>query len=147
MNYQLLKGRQADSGALIKSNMSNLNKIKRITPQIIKKGWGRESIFANTDKYCGKLLIFTQAGYEGSAHYHIEKLEHFYVLSGKFKIKCIDPCNASEFELDLSEGDVVEIPRGQPHKIVCVEAGIIIEASTHDDPNDSYRIAKGDSQK
>src|SRR5687768_2050857 len=96
---------------------SNLNKIKKISPQIVIKGWGAEKIFANTDKYCGKLLIFTQDGYEGSTHYHLEKSEHFFCHSGEFKLKCLDPVNADEYVLDLAEGDVVEIPRGHPHRI------------------------------
>lgn len=127
--------------------MSNFNKIRKVTPQIVVKGWGKETIFANTDQYCGKLLQFDQAGYEGSTHYHLEKAEHFFVLSGKFKLKIIDPTNANESILDLSVGDVVEIPRGQPHRIICVKAGIILEASTHDSSQDSYRVEKGDSQK
>jgi len=126
---------------------SNAKLIHKKKPVIIPKGWGREVIFANTQEYCGKLLVFEQEGHEGSMHFHLSKHETFYVLSGKFKLKIINPINADESVLELEAGDSVVIPRGQPHRIVCVEAGTILEASTPDSPTDSYRVAKGDSQR
>ncbi len=129
--------------------MSNLLTIRKVNPLIIEKGWGHEEVIVNDEVngYCGKLLVFNQKGYRGSLHFHINKHEHFRVGAGKFQIQCVDPKDASEFTFDLVEGDIIEIPRGHSHRIVCVEAGYIIEFSTPDDYRDSYRVAKGDSQK
>jgi quercetin dioxygenase-like cupin family protein len=46
----------------------------------------------------------------------------------------------------LVAGDTWHNPAGMPHQLVCADAGTVVEASTHDDPNDNYRVAPGDSQ-
>ena len=129
--------------------MSNINTIHKITPQIIKKGWGRELIFANdhVNGYCGKFLIFDKAGDIGSMHSHAIKSESFIVGEGAFNLECIDPTNATRFTLHLVKGDCVEIPRNQPHRIICIKPGFIVEASTPHFDDDSYRVEKGDSQR
>ena len=91
-------------------------------------------------------MVFDGAGYKGSVHSHARKTESFIVGAGEFNLECIDPTNATRFTLHLAKGDCVEIPRNQPHRIVCVESGFIIEASTPDFSDDSYRVEKGDSQ-
>jgi len=128
---------------------SNCEIIKIVKPIIVNKGWGHEEHVVNDkiNKYCGKLLVFNEAGYKGSMHFHIEKHEHFRVGEGKFRIDCINSSNAERYSLDLENGDIVEVPRGQPHRIVCVEKGYITEFSTPDEIFDSYRVEKGDSQK
>ena len=55
---------------------------------IVKKGWGSELIFATTEQYCGKLLNFEE-GKQFSMHFHKDKDETWYVLSGKFLIEYI----------------------------------------------------------
>ena len=35
----------------------------------------------------------------------------------------------------------------EPHQLICLEEGIIIEVSTPDSVEDNYRVAPGDSQK
>jgi mannose-6-phosphate isomerase-like protein (cupin superfamily) len=123
--------------------------IHKVQPEIIQKGWGHEEVIINdkVNGYCGKLLVFKEDGYRGSMHFHISKHEHFRVGAGKFRIECINPTNAEKYALDLVEGDIVEVPRGQSHRIICVEKGYIIEFSTPDEVFDSYRVEKGDSQK
>jgi len=36
----------------------------------VDKGWGYEIIWASTDKYCGKLMVFTKVGAKFSMHFH-----------------------------------------------------------------------------
>jgi len=80
-------------------------------------------------------------------HFHAEKDETWYVLSGRFKVICIDTKDASRYENDLVTGDVWRNPPLLPHQVICLEAGTIIEVSTPDSVEDNYRVAKGDSQK
>lgn len=129
--------------------MSNTNQIRKIEPEVVLKGWGSEIIFANDfeNGYCGKILTFTKAGYRGSDHFHVSKKEHFICCDGEFNLECTNPINADKFVLNIKKGECVEIPRGQPHRIVCIQPGFIIEASTPDRWDDSFRIEKGDSQK
>jgi mannose-6-phosphate isomerase-like protein (cupin superfamily) len=111
----------------------------------VAKGWGSENIWATNDKYCGKLLKFNQ-GAKFSMHFHAEKEETWYVLSGSFIVRCIDTTNANQYEQALKEGDVWHNKPLLPHQLICVEEGVIIEVSTPDSVEDNYRVGKGDSQ-
>lgn len=112
----------------------------------VPKGWGSELIFATTDKYCGKLLKFNQ-GAKFSMHFHSEKDESWYVLSGSFIVKYINTKDATILTQTLNEGDVWRNAPLLPHQLICLEAGTIIEVSTPDSVEDNYRVMPGDSQK
>ena len=111
----------------------------------VEKGWGHEFIFATNDKYCGKLLKFNK-GAKFSMHFHAHKDETWYVLSGKFKVVCINTSNADQYSAVLEEGDTWHNKPLQPHQLICIEEGSIIEVSTPDSVEDNYRVAPGDSQ-
>ncbi len=111
----------------------------------VEKGWGHELIFATNEKYCGKLLKFNQ-GAKFSMHFHAEKDETWFVLSGKFTVRYIDTKDASEHEETLGAGMIWRNMPLFPHQVVCIEEGIIIEVSTPDSVEDNYRVRKGDSQ-
>jgi mannose-6-phosphate isomerase-like protein (cupin superfamily) len=111
----------------------------------VKKGWGSEFIFATNDKYCGKLLIFN-TGAKFSMHFHAQKDESWYVLSGKFIVEYIDTKDATVRDRYLNVGDVWNNTPLLPHRLTCVEEGTIIEVSTPDSVEDNYRVMKGDSQ-
>jgi mannose-6-phosphate isomerase-like protein (cupin superfamily) len=113
---------------------------------VVEKGWGSELIWATTDKYCGKLMNFN-TGAKFSMHFHSEKEESWYVLSGKFKVICIDTNDASQYETELAPGDTWHNPPLWPHQLICIEAGTIIEVSMPDSIEDNYRVFPGDSQK
>lgn len=112
----------------------------------VDKGWGHENIWATNDKYCGKLLKFN-TGSKFSMHFHAEKDETWYVLSGQFFVKWIDTKTATEHIEYLKAGDTWRNAPLVPHQLICQEAGTIIEVSTPDSVEDNYRVAKGDSQK
>jgi len=112
----------------------------------VEKGWGSEEIFATNDLYCGKLLHFNQ-GSKFSMHFHAEKDETWYVLSGKFVVNMIDTRTARNYSYDLTPGSKHRIYPLQPHQLECIEAGTIIEVSTPDSVEDNYRVFAGDSQK
>ena len=123
----------------------NQGKLMRLEG-IVEKGWGKEHIFATNDKYCGKLLKFN-TGAKFSMHFHAEKDETWYVLSGKFDIIYIDTNTAKVYSSTLTEGSVWRNKPLEPHQLVCIEEGTIIEVSTPDSIEDNYRIAPGDSQR
>ncbi len=115
-------------------------------PEVVYKGWGNETIVVNNQEYCGKILRFNK-GKKFSCHFHILKHETFYVLMGKLNLRYYDLKNADNLNIELIPGDIVTIPRCEPHQIESLEESVIIEFSTHHEDSDSYRIAKGDSQK
>ena len=104
----------------------------------VEKGWGSEFIWASNDKYCGKLLHFKKAS-KFSMHFHAQKDETWYVLSGRFE--------ASEKFVQLYQGDTWHNKPLLPHQLICIEEGTIIEVSTPDSVEDNYRVQPGDSQK
>jgi mannose-6-phosphate isomerase-like protein (cupin superfamily) len=112
----------------------------------VEKGWGHEFIFATNEKYCGKILKFNKDA-KFSMHFHAEKDETWFVLSGKFLVKYIDTANAGLHEQELNANDVWRNLPLFPHQIICLEEGIIIEVSTPDSVEDNFRVLPGDSQK
>lgn len=112
----------------------------------VKKGWGHELIWATNEKYCGKLMKFNK-GAKFSMHFHAEKDESWYVLDGLFMIKFIETKDASLHEVTLKAGEVWRNRPLQPHQVICLEEGTIIEVSTPDSVQDNYRVLPGDSQQ
>jgi mannose-6-phosphate isomerase-like protein (cupin superfamily) len=113
---------------------------------IVEKGWGGEYIFATNDKYCGKIMYFKNEA-KFSMHFHSEKDETWLVLQGRFEVKYIDTKDASVHSEILEEGDTWRNFPLEPHQLICLEEGIIVEVSTPDSVEDNYRVGKGDSQK
>lgn len=112
----------------------------------VEKKWGGETIFATNDKYCGKILNFN-TGSKFSMHFHKEKDETWFVISGEYIVKYIDTVNASIHEIKLSPGDRWHNPPLLPHQVICIQEGSIIEVSTPDSIQDNYRVMPGDSQE
>ena len=111
----------------------------------VEKGWGSETIFATNDLYCGKLLNFNTSSMF-SMHFHSEKDETWFVLSGKFIVRWIDTKDATEHEQELNVGDTWHNPPLLPHQVICLEEGSLVEVSTPDSVEDNYRVKPGDSQ-
>ena len=111
----------------------------------VEKGWGSEFIFATNDKYCGKMLKFN-TGAKFSMHFHAYKDETWYVLNGKFQVNYIQTKDASMRTVILNEGDIWRNEPLDPHQVICIEEGTIIEVSTPDSVEDNYRVLPGDSQ-
>jgi mannose-6-phosphate isomerase-like protein (cupin superfamily) len=112
----------------------------------VEKGWGHELIWATSDKYCGKFMTFSK-GSKFSMHFHANKDETWYVLSGKFFVHWIETKTAKVCTTELNVGDTWHNPPLMPHQIECLEDGVVIEVSTPDSVEDNYRVIPGDSQK
>jgi mannose-6-phosphate isomerase-like protein (cupin superfamily) len=113
---------------------------------LVPKGWGSEFIWVSNDNYCGKFLNFETGG-KFSMHFHREKIETWYVQSGKFEVEIIDTTNAKIIKKLIGEGCVHHNDPLVPHRVTCLEAGTILEISTPDSVEDNYRVMPGDSQK
>lgn len=112
---------------------------------IVTKGWGQENIWVTNDLYCGKFLHFETGG-KCSLHFHANKDETWYILSGKFVVNYVDTTNGDEKCQVLTTGMTWHNPPLMPHQLVCESSGTIIEVSTADSVEDNYRIRPGDSQ-
>lgn len=113
----------------------------------VDKGWGYEIIWASNEQYCGKIMCFTRKGAKFSMHFHKNKDESWFVNEGTFRLRWLDTQTATLLEKDLKVGDTWRNTPLTPHQLECLsDFGSVTEVSTADDPNDNYRIIRGDSQ-
>jgi hypothetical protein len=69
------------------------------------------------------------------------------VLDGLFEVVFIETNDASQHSATLKPGTIWRNRPMQPHQLICLEAGTIIEVSTPDSVEDNYRVLPGDSQQ
>jgi mannose-6-phosphate isomerase-like protein (cupin superfamily) len=113
----------------------------------IDKGWGFELVWANNDKYCGKLLVFERAGAKTSLVFHKEKNKSWFVNAGRFKLTFIDVASGETKQAVLEEGKTVDFGALGPHQLEALVANsIIFEVGTADYVEDRFRLAPGDTQ-
>ncbi len=112
----------------------------------VPKGWGSETHLVNNGVYCGKILRFNK-GKSFSMHSHDLKTETWYITMGHLILTYFDLTNADKITRQLNPGDVIHIPRGNPHQLEALDDSELIEVSTPDYASDSYRIGKGASQQ
>jgi quercetin dioxygenase-like cupin family protein len=92
-----------------------------------EKPWGYELIWAQTDKYVGKLL-HVREGTKLSLQYHRAKDETIMVQSGKLEL--ITEEDGRRLSRVMSPGESRHIPPGTVHRMVALEDCDIIEVST-----------------
>ena len=113
----------------------------------VQRGWGYEIVWANNDKYSGKLLVFERAGAKTSMVLHKGRAKSWFVNGGKFKFKFIDVQTGELKEAILEEGQTVDLGELGPHQLESlVDNSIILEVGTPDYVEDRIRLSPGDSQ-
>ena len=116
-------------------------------PKRVEKQWGYELWIHNDSQYCGKLLVFTNAGNKFSMHYHMLKNETWYIQEGSFQFDWIDGEKAERCYTQLQKGDVVYIQKGLPHQLTAlVDNSVVFEVSTEHFDEDSYRVYRNGPQ-
>ena len=113
----------------------------------VDKGWGYEIVWANSENYCGKLLVFERAGAKTSLVFHKGKKKSWFVNAGKFKVRFIDISTGEAKEATLEEGQTADFGELSPHQVeALVPNSIIFEVGTADYIEDRFRLAPGDTQ-
>lgn len=97
--------------------------------RIVDKPWGREKIWAETDKYVGKFLRI-DAGQKLSRQYHVVKEETIYVLEGTLYLEI--GAGAEITTHVLYSGDSFHINPGTVHRFCAssLDAVKLVEVST-----------------
>jgi len=96
----------------------------------VDKPWGYEIIWAETDRYVGKVL-HVEAGHALSLQYHERKDETIHLWSGEMRF-FVGP-SADELELiEMKPGDSYHVTPGTVHRMEAVTDVDILEASTPD---------------
>jgi len=109
---------------------------------IIEQLWGNELIWANTDTYCAKILVFGSAGLKTSMQFHTTIDKSFFVNTGKFAVRWIDTTAGDVLEKIVSEGETWHNPRLHPYQIESrTDGASLTEISNFDDIDDCFKIS------
>ena len=100
--------------------------------RFVEKPWGREEIFAETDRYVGKIL-FVRAGHSLSLQYHLRMDETMRGLDGECELHLgSGPGSRDLAVLRLVPGDTRRVEPGVVHRLVALSDVRILEVSTPD---------------
>ncbi len=94
----------------------------------VQKPWGYELVWAETDRYAGKILHI-EAGHALSFQYHERKDETIHLLSGVMDLDVAEP-DGPRRTLRLRPGDSFRIPPVLRHRMSAVETCDVLEVST-----------------
>lgn len=96
----------------------------------VEKPWGHEIVWAETDRYVGKVLHI-KAGHKLSRQYHERKDETFFVQSGEMTLEVGDP-KSSLKTLRLAPGESFHCVPRTIHRMIASDGGDVdvIEVST-----------------
>jgi len=93
----------------------------------VPKPWGHELVFAETERYAGKILHI-EPGHRLSLQYHERKDESLYVLSGEVYLSI--EVDGQMRELKLGPGETYRIRPGTRHRMRAESVCEIVEVST-----------------
>lgn len=98
------------------------------SPRRVEKPWGWELIWAETDRYVGKLL-FVRAGESLSLQRHEVKDESWLVREGRASLE-LGAVGESLETSEIAPGDAFRFPPGTVHRLEAIEDTLIEEVST-----------------
>jgi mannose-6-phosphate isomerase len=93
----------------------------------VPKPWGHELVFAETERYAGKILHI-DAGHRLSLQYHERKDETLYVLSGQ--VYLFVEVEGVMRELKLQPGESYRIRPGVRHRLRAEAVCELVEVSS-----------------
>jgi len=96
----------------------------------VEKPWGYELIWAETDRYVGKVLHIN-AGERLSLQYHERKMETILVSRGKMELEFFAEAQPPQRKV-LAAGDSFHINPGLRHRMIALEDTDVFEVSTPD---------------
>jgi hypothetical protein len=113
----------------------------------LDKGWGFELVWANNDKYCGKILVFERVGAKTSLVFHREKRKSWFVNEGKVRVTWTDVASGEMKQAVLEAGKTADFAEMSPHQVEALEPNtVIFEVGTTDIIEDRFRLQPGDTQ-
>ncbi len=97
-------------------------------PRVVAKPWGEERIFAENDRYAGKLLLIRR-GESLSYQYHERKDETIHVLDGVLGLQLERGAEAAD--LRLPAGETFRVAPGTRHRMYAPDGDcLLVEVST-----------------
>jgi len=94
----------------------------------VEKPWGHEDIWAETERYVGKILCIT-AGKRLSLQFHQKKDESIRVISGRLRLELENEDGQIDV-IEMGPGEARRIPTGRKHRFGAIEDCELVEVST-----------------
>jgi mannose-6-phosphate isomerase len=94
----------------------------------VEKPWGHELVWAETDRYAGKILVI-DTGRRLSLQYHRSKVESILVVSGRMRLELAGEDGVVRTE-ELGPGESRHIPVGRTHRFGAIERVELLEVSS-----------------
>jgi mannose-6-phosphate isomerase-like protein (cupin superfamily) len=98
-------------------------------PRKVEKPWGYELIWAESDRYVGKVL-FVKAGESLSLQFHRLKDESWLVQAGRARLELGSAGDAVLKQEAIGPGATFRFRPGTVHRITALEDTTIVEVST-----------------
>jgi mannose-6-phosphate isomerase len=95
----------------------------------VPKPWGHETIWAQSERYVGKILHIN-AGHELSVQYHNRKDETVYLLSGEIVYRVQREGDDILDDMKLKVGESFRITPGTIHQMIALTDCDVLEVST-----------------
>jgi|11BtaG_2_1085332.scaffolds.fasta_scaffold83154_2 hypothetical protein len=107
---------------------------------VVQHEWGNEIVWANTELYKGKILVFKEAGSRTPMQYHNNTLKTFFVNSGTFQLRHIDTADGQMYDIELTEGSTFNINTNKPYQLTALNAQSSISEVSNSVENDEFYI-------
>jgi mannose-6-phosphate isomerase len=119
------KAQKGKSASVDVSGVQTSAGVGRVKIVVVAKPWGGETIWADTERYVGKILHI-KAGQELSVQYHKKKDETVYLLRGALEYRV----GAALEDVQLKVGEALRIKPGTIHQMVALTDCEVLEVST-----------------
>lgn len=108
---------------------------------VIQTDWGYEIVWATTDSYCGKILVFEKANKRMPLHFHKNKSKSWFINAGKFRVQWVDTKDGKVYAKELPEGSVFHVPELMPAMLESLsDNGAVAECSSVSSDDDVFRL-------
>src|SRR6056297_954847 len=108
---------------------------------VIKTDYGYEIVWADTEWYCSKILVFEKANQKTSLHFHKKQDKSWFVNAGKFRVQWVDTTDGKSYATELPEGGTFHVPALMPVTLESlVDNSAMAETSNSNDTDDFYRL-------
>jgi uncharacterized RmlC-like cupin family protein len=108
---------------------------------IIDTDYGYDIVWADTESYCSKILVFEKANTKTSLHFHRNKHKTWFVNAGKFQAQWVDTADGKVYAQELPEGSTLDIPALTPVLLQSLEDNsAMAETANNNDTADIYRL-------
>lgn len=100
--------------------------------------YGYELLWADTEYYNCKILIFNLPGSKTPMHFHKDTTKSWFVNGGRFRVRWIDTVDGNLYEKDIEEGSVFHVPALMPVGVEAMTADASLSQVSNQDPDKDY---------